>query len=62
MKFSIMYLAGKINGKMDGYRELPSTVLSEETQKKVIEEITIHFEKVLDKDDLQSWKIINEVR
>tara|TARA_R100001594_G_scaffold22125_1_gene42817 strand:- start:308 stop:565 length:258 start_codon:yes stop_codon:yes gene_type:complete len=44
MKFSIMYLAGKINGNVDGYRQLPSTVLSEETQAKVIEEITIHLE------------------
>ena len=44
MKFSIMYLAGKFNGKMDGYRQLPSTVLSEETQAKVIEEISVYLE------------------
>ena len=44
MKFSIMYVAGKINGRMDGYRQLPSTVLSEETQAKVVEEISLHLE------------------
>lgn len=44
MKFSIMYLAGKINGNVDGYRQLPSTVLSEETQAKVIEEISMYLE------------------
>ena len=43
MKFSIMYLAGKINGNVDGYRQLPSTVLSEETQAKVIEEINLYL-------------------
>ena len=43
MKFSIMYLAGMVNG-IDGYRQLPSSILSEETQKKVIEEITIYLE------------------
>ena len=44
MKFSIMYLAGKINGNVDGYRQLPSTVLSEETQAKVTEEISMYLE------------------
>ena len=44
MKFSIMYLAGKFNGKMDGYRQLPSTVLSEDTRKKVEEEIEAYIE------------------
>ena len=43
MKFSIMYLAGMVNG-IDGYRLLPSSILSEETQKKVIEEITNYLE------------------
>ena len=49
MKFSIMYLTEKVNEstgyfKMSGYRQLPSAVLSEETQAKVIEEITLHLE------------------
>jgi len=30
--------------KIDGYRQLPSAILSEETQAKVIEEITLHLE------------------
>ena len=44
MKFSIMYLSERITGKIDGYRQLSSAVLSEETQAKVIEEITLHLE------------------
>lgn len=42
MKFSIMYLAGKVNGR-EGYRQLQSSVLSEETQAKVIEEINLYL-------------------
>ena len=53
MKFSIMYLAGKVNGKMDGYRQLPSTILSKETQAKVVEEIAIHLARTGGKNNGQ---------
>jgi len=43
MKFSIMYLAGQVNGR-EGYRQLQSSVLSEETQAKVIKEISMYLE------------------
>ena len=42
MKFSIMYLAVMVNGR-EGYRQLQSSVLSEETQAKVIEEINLYL-------------------
>ena len=52
MKFSIMYLAGKVNGR-DGYRQLQSSVLSKETQAKVVEEIAIHLARTGGKNNGQ---------
>ena len=40
MNFSIMYLTDtKINGTIDGYRPLPNGAISEDTRKKVEEDI-----------------------
>ena len=50
MKFSIMYLTENVNEstgylkKMDGYRQLPSSILSEETQAKVVKEISMYLQ------------------
>ena len=50
MKFSIMYLTENVNEstgylkKMTDYRQLPSAILSEETQAKVAKEISMYLQ------------------
>jgi DNA-binding cell septation regulator SpoVG len=39
MNFQVMYEAGYINGKRGGYKQMPSRAFSEETQRKIVEEI-----------------------
>ena len=47
MKFSIMYLTDtKINGTLDGYRPLPNGAISEDTRKKVEEDIEAYKKEV----------------
>ena len=64
MKFSIMYLAEMINNStgysknMKGYRQLPSGVLSPETEAKVIEDISLYLDGVGFKEHIS--KVIGE--
>lgn len=46
MKFSIMYFSQLINGKMEGYKTMPSSALSEDTRKKVEEDIEAYKKEV----------------